>query len=249
MIYALPQFIVFLLYLTALIVAHAAGAWVGHRNQLNKERTSSTMWIEGTLLSLLIGFTFNTAFDKYTSRNRIFSDEINSIATTKSLARVFPAPARDSLQQKIHAYILARVAYFEAGDNEVLIQQEIQHAGEIWQSLLLQAGQLASQPNNIVVGREFLASTIQMSDLAATREMLRKARVPLPVMKLLLLISLLVAFLNGTNSTYKKADWFKGIGYALLIALTLYLILDLDTTRQGYITLTNHEENLRALAK
>jgi len=84
-----------------MILAYLLGAWLNGR-KVNAEggshqRKPGTMIIEGTLLSFLLGFTFNAAFDKYVSRKNIFNEEINDISTVYSIASLYP----DSLKKEI----------------------------------------------------------------------------------------------------------------------------------------------------
>jgi hypothetical protein len=66
---------------------------------------------------------------------------------------------------------------------------------------------------------------------------------------MLWLVSLLVSFLNGTNSKPDKVHLFGALGFSLIVSITLYLILDLDSTREGYIRPDKEEIKIDSFIK
>lgn len=248
MLYTLPQFIVFLAHTIVLVLAYFFGAWINKKTENagegKQKRKPGTMIIEGTLLSFLLGFTFNAAFDKYVSRRNIFSDEINNISSVYAIASLYPDSIKQEFTSTLNKYVSSRIAYYEAGDNNDKIKNELKNADADSKKILKLLANYENFQHINYYPREMIPALNKMFDITATREMLRNARVPLPALKLLLLISVLVIFLAGIKGGFTKADWFTAIGFSLLISMTLYLILDLDTSRKGQITLDDEQIRL-----
>jgi len=248
MLYTLPIILVFLGHATIMIVAYLFGAWLNRRKvnagEVTQQRKAGTMIIEGTLLSFLLGFTFNAAFDKYVSRKNIFNEEINDISTVYSIAGLYPDSLKKEFTVLLDTFVSSQIAYYDDKENEDKINFELKKTDSISKNLMMLVAKYAKDPNIDVYPREMIPALNKLFDTSSTREMLNKARVPLPALKLLLLISILVSFLSGTNGGFARNDWFTAIGFSLLVSMTLYLILDLDSSGIGQINLDDQQKRL-----
>lgn len=247
MLYTLPVITVFFGHAIIMILAYLLGAWLNGRKvnagEVSHQRKPGTMIIEGTLLSFLLGFTFNAAFDKYVSRKNIFNEEINDISTVYSIASLYPDSLKKEFSISLDNYLGSRIAYYDEKENQDKIDFELKKTDSISKKIMLLFAKFAKDSNNIYP-REMIPALNKLFDTSSTREMLDKARVPLPALKLLLLISILVSFLSGTNGSFSRNDWFTAIGFSLLVSMTLYLILDLDSSRMGQINLDDQQKRL-----
>jgi predicted membrane chloride channel (bestrophin family) len=232
----------------ALLLAFSLGVFINNKGRFNAEDPKrKSLIIEGTLLSLLLGFTFNSAYDKNVSRKKIFTDEINEISSTYNTANLYPDSLRIVLQNKIKLYAISRKKYYEVSQNPMLVKSSIEESARILNSLSLDVAYFSKKNNELKATQQMFPHLNELSSIASIREMLRTTRVPMAALKLLLLISGIVSLLMGLNSQFIKSDWLSSIGFSLLISMTLYLILDLDTAEIGAITLDDQQMNLIAL--
>jgi hypothetical protein len=89
-------------------------------------------------------------------------------------------------------------------------------------------------PVTIVV----LPAINEMIDITTTREMVAMTRVPGVIITLLFAVSLISALLAGyAMSTWMRRSWLHMILFAAIIAISIYVILDLENPRIGLIRL------------
>jgi len=79
------------------------------------------------------------------------------------------------------------------------------------------------------------------------RDESRKTGVPPLILWTLLVLVLITAFFLGGNLFGKKKFKILVFGYALILALTLNLIIELNTPRTGLITLHSTQEKMNDL--
>ena len=211
--------------------------------------------VEGSMLgvmALLLGFTFSIAISKFETRRQITVDEANEIGTAILRCDMYPDSVRNSLRADFKEYIETRIAYYNVGDNEEKIRQEIVKAGEIsgriWKRVALQA----QNPNNIAITTQMIPALNDMIDIVTTRDASRISRVPRLVLLVLLGLVLISAFVLGSDYNGKKRNRILILGYAMAMTLTLTLIVELDRPREGLINLNAIEQkmiDLRELVK
>ena len=77
-----------------------------------------------------------------------------------------------------------------------------------------------------------------MIDITTTRREAGEANIPDSIMYLLLTLCCCSAFLLGYDSA-DKVDWVIVTGFALMLSITVFTIIDLDRPRSGLINLDN----------
>jgi cytosine/uracil/thiamine/allantoin permease len=97
---------------------------------------------------------------------------------------------------------------------------------------------------NEVGAANMLLQISNLSDIMSTRELLRTSRVPAATLRLLLLLSLIVIFLMGVNNVKQTPSWLAALGFTSLIAMTIFLIVDLDIAESGTITIDDQQDKM-----
>lgn len=180
----------------------------------------STFYIEGILLSLLISFTFSVAAGKYDKRRSVFNDEINAISTAMHRIKLYPDSAYLELRPLMANYLETRIAYYEAGTDQDSIDIILSKGNSIADQIFNIIDREAAKPGILAATQQMVPAANQMFDLASSREIYRLSRVPESVIKLLIVLSMVVSFLNGLNQEKNRPNWISAIGYTLLIALS-----------------------------
>jgi hypothetical protein len=72
-------------------------------------------------------------------------------------------------------------------------------------------------------------------------------RVPDSIVIMLFAVSLATGFFLGYSSPESKLDWFVAVGFCLLTAVVIYITLDLDRPRRGFIHLGGAHQAMLAL--
>ena len=201
------------------------------------------------LLALLLAFTFSAALQRYDDRSKKVVAEANAIGTTYLRAQLLPVGMRDEVQASIRRYLdlriqESRVDFVYAVKLESLLDQAKLVEAQLW-SLAAKAAE--QDARSVPIGL-FVQSLNDLIDTFGTRQAANSRHVPEIV------ILLLFATVVITTGTLGYASGVAGhrvtlaaFVLALLIALVVYLIIDLDRPRRGSIQVS--QESLLSLQK
>ncbi len=230
--------------------------WLGFRYrqiQVRKHRNDeidSIGTIEGSmlgLLGLLLAFSFGIASSKFESRRAIIAEEANSIGTALLRCDLYPDSIRNILRKDFREYVEARVDYYNAGDDEDLIKKSLGKANiystKLWK-VVTQEGQ---NPQNLVRTAQMIPALNAMIDIVSARNSGRQAKVPPIILNVLLILTLTSGFLSGYGNKAKRRNMVLIYGFALMTAMALYLVMELDRPRRGVINLDVAQKNITDL--
>jgi hypothetical protein len=208
---------------------------------------------EGSLLgltALLLSFSFSMSSTKFENRRQLIITEANHIGTTILRCDLFPDSLRDTLRAELKNYLETRIAYYDAGDHEEIIEKTLIQTDSISRRIWKQVSDFSHDHNNWVAIEQMIPSLNNMIDVVTTREASRHARVPLMVFIVLCMLIVVSAFLSGYGSKSLERNKVLVTAFALITTLALYLVVDLDKPRQGFVNLNSAEQfilNLRTL--
>jgi hypothetical protein len=241
----LPAVIIFLLIILF--------NWLGFRYKKRQIRKNPEQVqdgigsIEGSILgimSFIMGFTFSMAVIKFESRRHLIVEEANYITTAIFRCDMYPDSIRNPLRADFAAYVEARIAYFSVGEDEDKINLEIKKAEEIWARIWKRVTYYSNFPDFRIRSQQMIPVLNDVIDIVNTRDATRVSTVPLFIMWTLLLLVLIAAFLLGSDYKGHKRKLTLVIGYAMVMALTMNLIIELNHTRKGLINLEKVEQKI-----
>jgi len=189
------------------------------------------------LLGLLIAFTFSGALQRFDTRRVQVVQEANSIGTAWSHLDLLPATAQPKLRDTFRAYVDARIATYRAlpdvekSKAALALSKELQ--GDVWQ-LAVAATQRkdATQAATIVL----MPQLQDMFSLATARVAATQIHPPTVIYEMLIALALVAALLAGYQAAGERGyDWIHKIAFAGIVAATVYLILDIEYPRLGFI--------------
>jgi hypothetical protein len=226
-------------------------AWIGmllrSRRQESSESTRSDFnTVVGatlTLLGLLIGFTFSMATTRYDLRKSLEEEEANAISTEYARLDLLPGGAPAGLQNLLRQYTDLRIRFYEAhyGSNLQKINAETAKVqNQLWVTVATAA---KAQPSPLSA----LASS-GMNDVLNAQGYTQAAwwnRIPIAAWSLMFLIAVLSNLLIGYGAHGKKP--ILSLILPLAVALSFFLIADIDSPRGGIIRV--HPQNLYVLAE
>ena len=202
--------------------------------------TSQVGAIQGALLGLLgllLAFSFAAAGTRFLERQELIVQEANAIGTATLRAGLLPEPYRSDLRSALQRYTAARLsasAQLAHGLDPTLVAEMEQIQGEFWRAAL--AG-VTARPEAML---SVLNPVNEVIDLHSTRLFAGLKHVPLLVMVLLVACSVLsvgvIGF--GCGQGRKRRLALSG-SLALLIGAALWITIDLDHPRQGWIQLSD----------
>jgi hypothetical protein len=202
---------------------------------------------EGSLLgltALLLSFTFGMSASKYESRRLLIVNETNEIGTTILRCDLYPDSIRNRLRADLKNYLETRIDYYDAKDNERLIQNSLVRSDSISKIIWNTVATLAHDPKNMIATQQMVPSLNGMIDINTTREGGRRAMIPGMILIVLCVLIIVSAFLSGYGSKSLERNKVLVFAFAIMTTLALYLVIDLDKPRQGFVNLNSTEQLL-----
>lgn len=250
MLYQLPAWLIVLLLLLGMGLAMLAGARVG------KHRKNEEGGISGTILAslfglfgLLLAFTFGMSGNRYDARRQSVVTEVNCIGTAVLRADLYPETERASFLEEFRSYVRGRIAYYQAGRNERTLGSAVEQTDAAAARLWRKAVALSRDPSMTEATRLMVPALNEMFDISTTHAASEQSTVPDSIVWLLLLLAVTSAFFSGYAHGGKKVDWLVSLGFCLLTAFVIFIILDLDRPRRGLITMDDSYALLQDLEK
>ena len=199
------------------------------------------------LLGLMIAFTFSGAASRFEERRSLTVQEANAIGTAYLRLDLLPTASQPSLREKFRQYTAARLAAYEA------LPDAAAFAAQAAQAVALQTGiwtdaNLALKDTQPSASMLLLPALNDMIDITSTRDIMLNAHTPAIVMAALLLLAAVCALLAGSGFAGRRSGLsLHTLGFAFVLASTLYIIFDLDYPRAGLIQLDFADQALRDL--
>ena len=186
------------------------------------------------LLALLLAFAFGMAADRYSERQQLVTEEANILHRVLLYGSLLPAPARAQFQKSFREFVDARLAFFDAVQNLVAVEEAIDRTeklhGQLW-------GLVRDEAQRDPPMKGFDGATAALNDEWSVHRQRVHAfedRVPDGVIFLLfggtILAMATVGFAGGmANHRMAVGKWLL----VILIGGTIFVVLDLDRPRRG----------------
>ena len=207
---------------------------------------------EGSLLgltALLLSFTFGMSSTKYELRRQHIISEVNDIGTAILRCDLYPDSIRNLLRSDFKNYLETRISYYAVGDDEDLIKNSLIQSDSISKIIWKRVALLSHDINNRVATELMVPSLNSMIDMVETREGGRRAVVPQQIFLVLCIMILVSSFLSGYGSKNLERNRVLVFAFAFITTIALYLVVDLDRPRQGFVNLSKAQQlmiNLRS---
>ena len=235
----------------AALVAVELGRRIGKRQleKHGKEVQSGIGVVDGTvygLLSLLIGFSFAGAAGRFDHRRQLIADEINAIGTAYLRVDLLPVSTQEPVRQAFRDYMDALIAAYRmrlsASSDPWHETEAMKHAQDVlWKravaAVLGPGGEGARIP---------LVNSLNESFDAVEMEFLnRRIHPPALIFAMLGLAALAGAVFAGIGlATGPTKNWIHVVGFAATVAISIYVIVELEYPRVGLIRIASMDQAL-----
>jgi hypothetical protein len=224
-------------------------ALLGHRQgriraQLGK--THGTGVVDAALfalLGLLIAFTFANAYSRFNMRRDLVVQEANAIGTAYLRLDLLPAEAHASLREPFKQYVDSRISFWQKLSDPPAARAELDRATKLQNEIWSQAVKATDESQS---ARMLLLPALnQMIDITTTRLNAITAHPPHLVFGVLFVLALICAWLIGhAMAEADRLNWLHVIIYGVTITLIIYVIIDVEYPRYGFIRLDPAQELL-----
>ena len=203
------------------------------------------------LLGLMIAFTFSGALSRFDVRRGQAVDEANAIGTAYLRIALLPEAAQSAMRETFRNYVDSRIATYRKLPDLAAARDELAHSqqlqNEIWAQAVTAVRLPEARPGTDLL---VMPALNQMFDITTVRTIATQMHPPLIVYAMLITLALGSALLAGYQSAGEKGHgWIHKVGFAAVVAVTLYVILDIEYPRLGLVRLDAIDEvlvNVRA---
>lgn len=190
------------------------------------------------LLGLMIAFTFSGAMQRFETRRTLVLTEANAIGTAWMRLDLVPEPRRGELHALFRSYLDARVEIYgllaaadvDAARAALARSTEVQR--EIWSSVMAACDEHQESRLAMLV----VPPINEMFDITTIRTAALSHHAPVLIHALLFVLALGSSFLAGrAMSPTTPRHWTHVLVFTWLMALAVYVILDIEYPRAGLI--------------
>jgi hypothetical protein len=202
------------------------------------------------LTGLLLAFTFSGAAARYEARRQLILQEANAISTAYARLDLLSPGRRAPIRQAFASYLDARLSAFRPGNDFATYEAEAARAAAmapgIWEQTVA-ASRAEASPSTPVL---LLPPLNQMFDLATARALAMRTHIPWTIIMVLLGLMLACGLFEGYMSVPGKTrNWMHIVGLATILAVTMFVTLDLEYPRAGLIRLHHADQLLSDLRR
>jgi len=227
----LPAWVAAALLLAGGLVATLAGRRL--RAQRGGGDTLYAATASLSLFTLLVGFTFSVALNRYDTRRDLVVEEAAAIFSLWQRLQLQPVPHRAAMATTMRDYVQARLAWANGG-----METDRNRPGDSASDVLMERmWNLTRVAGGDGARLRLMADSLtRVDDAAWRREAIAREHIPLSVIDTLGLFMLLSAFLVGFGGT-PNAQLAVPAHLLLLVmaAVAILVVIDLDRPRSGLI--------------
>ena len=172
-------------------------------------------------------------------RRNLIIEETNAIGTAYLRLNMLPASAQPALRENFCRYVDARLEIYRKVPDMAAVKRELERGAalqqEIWRQMLAALRMENAPPQAAIV---VLPALNAMIDITTMRTMAAQMHPPAIVFIMLFILPLAFALLAGYGMTGKLRSWLHILCFGVVIAVTVFIILDIEYPRLSLIRVT-----------
>ena len=235
----------------AMIGLMLTGWRIGNKFKDESTKPVNVGAIEGAifaLLGLLIAFTFSNGISRFEVRRQLIVEEANYIGTAFLRIDLLPQEAQPEMRNLFRSYLDSRLAVYRHIPDLKAAKTELDRGSQLQQQIWSHAvNHCKGEPAPCAM--LLLPALNSMIDITTTRTIMSQFHTPAIVFILLNLFSLVAALLAGYGMAAGRRSWVHIVGFSLTLAMTVYVILDVEYPRVGFIRIDQTDQVLIDLRK
>ena len=188
------------------------------------------------LLGLLLALTFYGAAERMDHRRALIVDEANAIGTAYLRLDLLPSDLQPEIRESFRQYLDSRLEFYKSvkdSDRNLQIDQTSRLREQIWTKAVSASRASGSHED---AGKLLLPALNAMFDIATTRLAALHMHPPTIIFVMLFGFALISSVLAGGSLTpTNRINRINVLAFAAVMAIAVYVILDLEYPRLGLI--------------
>ena len=198
------------------------------------------------LMGLLLAFSFSHSADRLDDRRRLLVDEANALGTAWLRFDLLHDASQPAVRARFQEYVRMRLTAYRSFPDYRLVDRRLDSAAAmqrgIW-DLSVAGAQRSANP--VAATQLVLAALNEAFDMATTRRAAIQMHTPTIVFIMLTVLALASAVLAGVAAALNSSPHqLHRFAFALLLVAALYVIVDLEFPRFGFVRIDDHDQLL-----
>lgn len=202
------------------------------------------------LMGLLLAFTLSGALQRFDERRTLMLHEANAVSTAYDRLNMLDEPAKSNLQAKLKAYLAERLQLYKlptgfsiVEDASVFDARQLKSIAdtqnEIWKEAVAACGRMPTTAPCTLI----LPALSEEAEAARQRAGANERHPPRIIYVMLFALGLGGSLLAGFGmAASKRRSTVHMVTFAAALAVTLYIITDIEFPRQGLITVAHFDK-------
>jgi FtsH-binding integral membrane protein len=196
-----------------------------------------------TLLGLLLGFTFSGAGARFDVRRNLVVQETNAIGTAWLRIDLLPEARQQQVKELFRKYVDARIETYRAVPDMKAVAAATAQAKSLQQQIWSTSVAGAVETRNTPAFTLLLPALNSMIEITTTRTAAIQIHPPLAIYIMFGMIALVAAMFAGYGASDRKtSNRVHRFGFAAVVTIAVYIIVDFDYPRLGLIRVTSMDQ-------
>jgi hypothetical protein len=221
------------------------------RRRSDPQDTSTASSVNGAvyaLLGLLIAFTFAGAAERFSGRRAFIVDEANAIGTAYTRIDLLAASVQPAMRDRFRRYLDTRLETHDGIADDVAATAANTRATALQSEIWTEARRGCDAVAHPACAMLLLPALNTMFDIATTRFAAHQAHPPKIIYGMLIVFAWVSGLLLGHSlGAAKGRHRLHATIYAGVLAVTFFVILDIEYPRQGLIRVEGADQVLLAV--
>ncbi len=191
------------------------------------------------MVGLLLGFSFSLAVARFDQRRQITVREANAIGTTILRTDLLRPPVAQQMRELLRKYVEARIEYAAAGTHAEERLVPGRRSDELQRQMWALAVSESRKDTHSTMVALFLLTMNETIDISSEQAAALDAIIPPSVLAIVIIVVIISASLLGASfGRAGRFDWLAFLLFAVMLALVIGTILDLDRPQGGLIKIS-----------
>jgi hypothetical protein len=247
-----PWVLILFLFGSLLLAVEIGLRYGWHRGKLLRIDTQGATNLSAAifaLLGLFLAFCFSGAASRYDTRRQLIVNEVTAANTVIASIDLAPAPMQPQLQAAMQRFLAARIASdrpVTSINAAVMAQRRVSKSqADLWK---LAVAANARPDANSAVTDVLLPAINNLNVATANLSLAALMHPPSIIFYILIGLAWMSAFLAGIGmADEKRRNWIHTLIFSAINAAVIYITIDIEFPRVGFIRLDGFERAINAL--
>ena len=187
------------------------------------------------LLGLLLAFSFSGAIARYDIHRDLLTEEASAASGAYARLDILPTISQPPLRTLMRQYVQARIDAYQAVIDSSAAEAALARSVRLQEQLWKQGIDAAKAAGNAAILSQVSDSLDRLFEAPTRQTAAQRNHPPVVIYVLLFVLAMMSALLAGRRMSRQAAlPRMHAVVFAVAVALTMYVILDLEYPRSGF---------------